>query len=248
MAPGLLLPRAAGSQAWGGLGGDGGAAVAVQAVQAVGGHAPYLGVTVVISVVGRRMWQVVMVKVDGVWGRLLTERNTGRDRRRGVNGEGVHDTGGEGGSGTPRDSQSWAARCHRQQKAACRGRSCSSIGIWRLLRGRGCEQEWERELPSLPAPSLPHARAAAGAHQCEDEGSPRQGGCRTALAQLQTEHPHRDGRMAGTGHQHKRGERRGVQGAAWAGGWGHPGGHDVPSAPLPRAHPQGAPWLWWALR
>lgn len=58
-----------------------------------GGHAPYLGVTMVISVVGWRMWQVVMVKVDGVWGRLLTERNTGRDRRHWVNREGGHDTG-----------------------------------------------------------------------------------------------------------------------------------------------------------
>lgn len=64
-----------------------------------GGHAPYLGVTMVIAVVGWRMWQVVMVKVDGVWGRLLTERNTGRDRRQGVNGE---------GAGHRRDRQSWA--------------------------------------------------------------------------------------------------------------------------------------------
>lgn len=42
---------------------------------------------------------MVMVKVDGVWGRLLTERNTGRDRRRWVNGEGGHNTGREQGSG-----------------------------------------------------------------------------------------------------------------------------------------------------
>lgn len=48
-------------------------------------HMPYLGVTVVISLLGYRMWQVVMVYVDWVWGRLLTEWNTGTDRRHGVN-------------------------------------------------------------------------------------------------------------------------------------------------------------------
>lgn len=50
------------------------------------GGGTYLGITVVSSVVGWRMWQVVMVKVDGVWGRLLAERNTGGDRRQRVNG------------------------------------------------------------------------------------------------------------------------------------------------------------------
>lgn len=43
------------------------------------------------------MWQVVMVKVDGVWGRLLAERSTGGDRRRQVNGtwrEGHREQGG----------------------------------------------------------------------------------------------------------------------------------------------------------
>lgn len=61
-------------------------------MQAAQGHTPYLGVTVVRAVVGWRMWQVVMVKVDGVWGRLLTERNTRRDRRHWVNREGVGTT------------------------------------------------------------------------------------------------------------------------------------------------------------
>lgn len=61
----------------------------------------------VIAVVGWRMWQVVMVKVDGVWGRLLTERNTGRDRRQGVNGEGSR-TQVQGTAEGRRDRQSWA--------------------------------------------------------------------------------------------------------------------------------------------
>lgn len=33
----------------------------------------YLGVTMVTSLLGCKMQQVVMVKVGGVWGRLLTE-------------------------------------------------------------------------------------------------------------------------------------------------------------------------------
>lgn len=79
------------------LGGHGGAGAGSAGG---GGHTPYLGVTVVIAVVGWRMWQVVMVKVDGVWGRLLTERNTGRDRRQGVR------TQVEGTAKGGRDSQS----------------------------------------------------------------------------------------------------------------------------------------------
>lgn len=83
-------PKRAGSWSCGrGTGGDKGRVGGSrgQRCRRWGGHAPYLGVTVVISVVGCRMWQVVMVKVDGVWGRLLTERNTGRDRRHRVNGQ-----------------------------------------------------------------------------------------------------------------------------------------------------------------
>lgn len=106
-APSLPLPRAAGSQAGrrrrelGGCSGAGAGSAGGR------GHAPYLGVTMVIAVVGWRMWQVVMVKVDGVWGRLLTERNTGRDRRQGVNGEGGR-TQVQGTAEGRRDRQSWA--------------------------------------------------------------------------------------------------------------------------------------------
>lgn len=106
-APSLPLPRAAGSQGWRRrreLGGRSGAGAGSAGGR---GHAPYLGVTMVIAVVGWRMWQVVMVKVDGVWGRLLTERNTGRDRRQGVSGEGGR-TQVQGTAEGRRDRQSWA--------------------------------------------------------------------------------------------------------------------------------------------
>lgn len=85
-----ISPRAARSR--GGEEKVGGRQQGLGAVQAAQGHTPYLGVTVVRAVVGWRMWQVVMVKVDGVWGRLLTERNTRRDRRHWVNREGVGTT------------------------------------------------------------------------------------------------------------------------------------------------------------
>lgn len=41
----------------------------------------YLGVTTVTSLLGCKMQQVVMVKVGGVWGRLLTEWKTETDTK-----------------------------------------------------------------------------------------------------------------------------------------------------------------------
>lgn len=76
-------PRVGAEQAGGRRGGE-----AAGSGAGWGGEGTYLGITVVSSVVGWRMWQVVMVKVDGVWGRLLAERNTGGDRRQWVNGRG----------------------------------------------------------------------------------------------------------------------------------------------------------------
>lgn len=104
-----------------------------------GGHTPYLGVTMVIAVVGWRMWQVVMVKVDGVWGRLLTERNTGRDRRQGVNGEGGR-TQVEGTAEGRRDSQSWAgssmhgAQLQQQLRSGACSEGAASTGGTRRCR------------------------------------------------------------------------------------------------------------------
>lgn len=145
---------------------------------------------------------MVMVKVDGVWGRLLTERNTGRDRRQGVNGErgrtlveGRQDSQSWAGSsvlgaqlqqrlclvpaqrGQPAHLRPRGALCPRQAPSRQPGGNRGSPGRW---RGLIPPAQWPQDGPCAAAGGAsPRGQAGGGDRLLQEEGA--QGEARSSL-------------------------------------------------------------------